>query len=160
MRKQVVFWRSFLWFFHLWLLLGTRFSSFWVSKTYRLTGLVPPFSYPEDHFASLGTPERTMEGHMGAQNQIFSDFARFWLIWGARFESFLGSDGLNSLFFLSLFLGNCLHRFSGGIIDSWRSENKVFAWEVLQKPCFRKNRLLVIRGSIFSVFWRPWGKVF
>ena len=44
------------------------------SKTYRLTGLVPPFSYPEDHFASLGTPERTMEGHMGAQNLIFSDF--------------------------------------------------------------------------------------
>ena len=31
------------------------------------------FSYPEDHFVSLGTPERTMEGHMGAQNQIFSD---------------------------------------------------------------------------------------
>ena len=48
---------------------------FWVSKTYRLTGLVPPFSHLEDHFASLGTPERTMEGHMGAQNQIFSDFA-------------------------------------------------------------------------------------
>ena len=45
-----------------------------VSKTYRLTGLVPPFSYPEDHFVSLGTPERTMEGHMRAQNQILSDF--------------------------------------------------------------------------------------
>ena len=43
---------------------------FWVSKTYHLTGLVPPFSYPEDHFVSLGTPERTMEGHMGAQNQM------------------------------------------------------------------------------------------
>ena len=67
----------FLWFFHLWLLLGTRFLSFWVSKTYRLTGLVPPFSYPEDHFVSLGTPERTMEGHMGAQNQIFSEFGWF-----------------------------------------------------------------------------------
>ena len=60
----------FLWFFHLWLLLGTRFLTFWVSKTYRLTGLVSPFSYPEDHFVSLGTPERTMEGHMGAQNQM------------------------------------------------------------------------------------------
>ena len=35
---------------------------------------VPPFSYPEDHFASLGTPERTMEGHMGAQKQNFSNF--------------------------------------------------------------------------------------
>ena len=59
-----------MWFFQLWLLLGTRFLSFWVSKTYRLTGLVPPFSYPEDHFVSLGTPERTMEGHMGTQNQM------------------------------------------------------------------------------------------
>ena len=35
---------------------------------------VPPFSYPEDHFVSLVTPQRTMEGHMGAQNQNFSDF--------------------------------------------------------------------------------------
>ena len=35
-----------------------------------LTGLVPPVSDAEDHFASLGTPERTMEGHMGAQNQF------------------------------------------------------------------------------------------
>ena len=48
--------------------------SFWVSETYHLTGLVPPFSYPEGHFVSLGTPEKTMGGHMGAQNQIFSDF--------------------------------------------------------------------------------------
>ena len=30
---------------------------FWVSKTYYLTGLVPPFSYPEDHVVSLETPE-------------------------------------------------------------------------------------------------------
>ena len=47
---------------------------FWVSKTYHLAGLVPTFSYPEDHFVSLGTPERTMEGHMGAQNQFSSGF--------------------------------------------------------------------------------------
>ena len=77
--------------------------------------------YAGGHFVSLGTPERTMEGHMGVQNPIFSDFGRFWLILGARFESFLVSDGLNSLFFLSLFPGNCLHRFLGGIIDSWSS---------------------------------------
>ena len=60
----------FLWLFHLWLLLGSRFLSFWVSETYHLTGLVPPFSHPEAYFASLGTPETTMEGHMGAQNQM------------------------------------------------------------------------------------------
>ena len=39
-------------------------------QTYHLTGLVPPFSFPEDHFVSLRTPERTIEGHMGAQNQM------------------------------------------------------------------------------------------
>ena len=56
--------------FPLVLLLGTRILLFWLSKTCHLTGLVPAFSYPEDHCVSLGTPERTMEGHMGAQNQI------------------------------------------------------------------------------------------
>jgi hypothetical protein len=70
----------FLWFFHLWLLLGTRFLSFRMSKTHNLTGLVPPFSFPEAHFASLGTLERTMEGHMGAQNQIKFVFDGFLLI--------------------------------------------------------------------------------
>ena len=60
---------------------------------------MPPFSYPEDHFASLGTPERTMEGHMGAHNQIFNDFGLFLLILVARFESFLGSDGLLLFYF-------------------------------------------------------------
>ena len=49
---------------------GDTILLFWVSKTYYLTRLVPPFSHPENHFASLGTPERTMEGHMGAQNQM------------------------------------------------------------------------------------------
>ena len=29
---------------------------------------------PGDHFISLGTFEGTMSGHIGAQNQIFSDF--------------------------------------------------------------------------------------
>ena len=57
----------FLWFFHLWLLLGQRI----------LTGLVPPFCDLGDHFVSLGTFEGTegpTEGHMEAQNRIFTDF--------------------------------------------------------------------------------------
>ena len=33
---------------------------------------------PWNHFVSLGTPQRTMEGHMGAQNRIFSDFEWVW----------------------------------------------------------------------------------
>ena len=82
------------------------------------------------------------------------------MIWGANSDSFLSSDGLNSVFFWSLFPGHFLHRFFDGMIDSWSSENKVFARKVLQKPCFRKNRLLVIRGSILGVFWTPLGQVF
>ena len=30
---------------------------------------VAPFSSPEDYFVSLGTPERTMEGHMGPRTR-------------------------------------------------------------------------------------------
>jgi hypothetical protein len=88
----------------------------------------------------LGTLERTMEGHMGAQNQIKFVFDGFLLILWARFDGFLGSDGLNSLFFLSLFPGNCLHRCFGGIIDSWSSQNMVFALKVLQKSTFHAKR--------------------
>ena len=66
-----------------------------------------------------------------------------------KFDVFL--ELVSRLLFASIF---------NGIIDSWSSENKVFARKVLQKPCFRKNRLLVIRGSILSVFWKPWEQVF
>ena len=91
----------FLWFFHLWLLLGTRILLFWISKTYHLTGLVPPFCYPEDHFVSLGTPERTMEGHMGAQNQILSDFCWFWAAILRAFWVLMG--------WILCFFGACFH---------------------------------------------------
>ena len=94
---------------------------------------------------------------MGVRSKIFSDFA---LILGTHFESFLSSDGLNSVFFWSVFPGHFLHRFLNGIIDSWSSRNKVFGRKVLQKPCFRKNRSLLIRETIFGVFWRPWELVF
>ena len=99
-------------------------------------------------------------GHGRSHGGPEPDFKLFLMIWGAHSGSFLSSDGLNSVFFLSLFPSHFLHRFLGGIIDSWRSQNKVFARKVLQKPCFRKNRLLVIRGRIFGVFWRPWGVFF
>ena len=77
------------------------------------------------------------------------------MILASDFESFVGFDGSDSLFFWSLFPGHFLHRLLGGIIDSLHSQNKVFAWKVLQKPCFHKHRLLVIQGSNFGVFWRP-----
>ena len=54
--------------------LAHEFYYFECPKPIHLTGLVPPSSHPDDHFVSLRTPERTMEGHMGAQNQILSDF--------------------------------------------------------------------------------------
>ena len=92
---------------------------------------------------------------MGVRNKIFTDFG---LIFGPHFESFLGFDGLNSMFVLGLFPGDFLHRFSSGIIDSWSFKNKVFVRKVLQKPCFRNNRSLVIsREPIFGVFWRLGG---
>ena len=136
----------FLLFFQLQLLLWTRILLFWVSKTYHLEACCL-------HCTTLGTilsawdhpggPWEQQEGHVGVRSKIFSDFG---LISGTHFESFLSSDGLNSVFFWSLFPGHFLHRFLVAMNDSWSSQNKVFAWKVLQKPCFRKNRLLVIRG--------------
>ena len=70
------------------------------------------------HFTTLGTilsawghpggPWEQQEGHVGVRSKIFSDFG---LILGPHFESFLSSDGLNSVFFWSLFPGHFLHRF-------------------------------------------------
>ena len=139
----------FLLFFQLQLLLWTRNLLFWVSKT-TLGTILSAWGHP-------GGPWEQQEGHVGVRSKIFSDFG---LILGPHFESFLSSDGLNSVFFWSLFPGHFLHRFLNGIIDRWSSENKVFARKVLQKPCFRKDRLSVIRGSTFSVFWRPWEQIF
>ena len=132
-----------------------------------------PQARPEDHLGGIFRSSFVAEYHLGLTSalqhcqhngafrflaaQVFSDVG--W-IFGPHFESFLSSDGLNSVFFWSLFPGHFLHRFFNGIIDSWSSENKVFARKVLQKPCFRKNRLLVIRGSIFGVLWRLWEQVF
>ena len=98
----------------------------------------------------------TLDAHfviLGAPNLLFG----MRLIFGPHFKRFLGFDGLNSMFVLGLFPADFLHRFSSGIIDSWSSQNKVFVRNVLQKLCFRKNRSLLIREPIFSVFWRPWG---
>ena len=115
---------------------------------------------PFCHFSAGGHPRglwEQQEGHVGVRNKIFIDFG---LIFGLRFDSFLGFDGLNSMFVLGLFPGDFLHRFSNRIIDSWSSQNKVFGRKVLHKPCFRENRFLVIREQIFSVFGRPWGWFF
>ena len=101
-----------------------------------------------------------MEAAGKTRGSLKQDFSDFGLIFGPHFESLLGFDGLNSMFVLGLFPGDFLHRFSSGIIDSWCFQNKVFVRKVLQKTCFRKNRLLVIRGSIFGVFWRLWEQVF
>ena len=150
----------FLLFFQLQLLLWTRILLFWVSKTYHLEACCL-------HFTTLGTilsawghpggPWEQQEGHVGVRNKILIDFG---LIFGGHFEKLLGFDGLNSMFVLGLFPGHFLHAFSSGMIDSWSSQNKVFVRKVLQKPCFRKNRSLVIREQIFGVFWRPWEQVF
>ena len=147
-------------FFQLQLSLWTRILLFWVSQTYYLVCLLAPFYDPGTILSAWGHPRgpwERQEGHVGVRNKILIDFG---LIFRPHFESFLGFDGLNSMFVLGLFPGDFLHRFSSGIIDSWSSQNKVFVRKVLQKPCFRKNRSLVIREPIFGVFWRPWGWFF
>ena len=132
-----------------------------------------PQARPEDHLGGIFRSSFVAEYHLGLTSavqhcqhngafrflaaQVFIDFG---LILGPHFESFLNSDGLNSVFLLELVSRSLFASIFNGIIDSWSSENKVFAWKVLQKTCFRKNRLLVIRGSTFSVFWRPWEQVF
>ena len=151
----------FLLFLQLQLLLLTRILPFWVPKTYHLAGLLPPFYHPGSILTAWGHPSgpwEQQEGHVGVRNEILSDLR---LIFGPHFESLLGLDGLNSMFVLGLFPGHFLHRFSNGIIDSRSSWNKVFVWKLLQKNhVFAKNVFLVIRRSIFCVFWRPWGQVF
>ena len=74
------------------------------SKTYHLESCCL-------HFITLGTilsawgPWEQQEGHVGVRSKIFSDFDS---ILGSHFESFLNSDGLNSVFFWSLFPGHFL----------------------------------------------------
>ena len=55
----------------------------------------------------------------------------------SHLDSLLGLHEPKPLCFLRLFSGNLLHCFLNGIIDSWRSQNKVFVWKVLH---FSKNR--------------------
>ena len=142
--------------FQLQLSLWTRILLFWVSQTCYLVCLLAPFYNPGTILSAWGHPRgpwEQQEGHVGVRNKIFNDFG---LIFGPHLENLLGFDGLNSMFVLGLFAGDFLHRFSSGIIDSWSSQNKVFVRKLLQKPCIRKNRSLVIREQNFGVFWRPW----
>ena len=151
---------GFYCFFQVQLLLWTRILLSWVSKTHHLGAC-------RLHCTALGTilsawghpggPWEQQEGHVGVRSKIFSDFG---MILAPHFESFFNPDGLNSVFLFELVSRSLFALIFIGIIDSWSSENKVFAWKVLQKPCFHKNRLLVIRASIFGVFWRPWEQVF
>ena len=84
----------------------------------------------------------------------------FGMISGTFFLSLLGSDGLNFMCLSGLAICHFFHGFLNGNPDSWSSLNKVFVWKVLHKPCFSKNRFLVIRGLNFSVCRRPWAFVF
>ena len=136
---------SFRWFG---LVFGTAFAHFLMHFCWKRTKFLEvvwlrcvveaaPQARPEDHLGGIFCSSFVAEYYLGLASalqrcqhngafrflaaQVFSDFGWFWLILVARFESFLGSDGLNSLFFLNLFPGNCLHRFGCGIIDSWSS---------------------------------------
>jgi hypothetical protein len=142
----------FYFFFKLPCDLGHDFCYFGCPKNLSFGGLLPPFSYPGDHFVSLGAPREQQGGHVGVRSKIFIDFS---VVLEPNFESFLNSDGLNSVFFFwSLFPGHFLHRFCGGFLGNLSSWDKVFVWKVLQKPRFRQNRFfLAIRRSICSCFF-------
>ena len=146
----------FLMFFQLQLLLWTRILLFWVSKTYYLEACCL-------HFTTLGTilsawghpggPWEQQEGHMGVRSKIFSDFG---LILGRHFESFLSSDGLNSVFFWSLFPGHFLRNY-------WQLEllEQGFRVEGIAKTMFSQKLCFgVSRVDFFCVFWKAWGYFF
>ena len=102
MWKQVGFWSLFFIVFPVTAVtLDTNFAILGVQNL-SFGGLLPPFYDPGNH----------------SVQKIFIDFG---LILGSHFDSFLSSDGLNSVFFWSLFPGHFLHRLSDGIIDSWSS---------------------------------------
>ena len=118
MWKQLGFWSLFFIVFPVTAVtLDTDFAIL-ASKTYHLEACCL-------HFTTLGTilsawghpggPWEQQEGHVGVRSKIFSDFG---LILGSHFESFLNSDGLNSVFFWSLFPGHFLHRFLNDIVTA------------------------------------------
>ena len=121
MWKQLGFWSLFFIVFPVTAVtLDTNFAILGVQNL-SFGGLLPPFYHPGTILSAWGHPGgpwEQQEGHVGVRSKIFSDFG---LILGPHFESFLSSDGLNSVFFWSLFPGHFLHRFLGGIIDSWSS---------------------------------------
>ena len=82
-RKQVVFWRSFFMVFPL--VAVTWHTNFIILSVQNLSFDRPGASIfpPWRPFCQLADTREdhgrwTMEGHMGAQNQIFSDFGWFW----------------------------------------------------------------------------------
>ena len=153
MRKQVGFWRlAFVAFSLIAVALDVYVAILGVQNLH-LAGLMLPFSYLFVPWGHPGGPWEQHEGQVVIRSRTFNDFE---MNWGPRVERFLCLDGLNFLFLLGLFPGYFSHRFLYGINDSWSSLNKVVVRKLLQKPCFRKNHFLVIRGSIVNNFWKPW----
>ena len=147
-------------FFQLQPSLWTRILLFWVFHTYFLVCLLAPFYDLATILSAWGHPRgpwEQQEGHVGVRNKIFIDFG---LIFGPHFDSFLGFDGLNSMFVLGLFPGHFLHPFSNGMIDSWSSQNKVFVRKVLQKNNVFAQIVLWWFESRFLVFFGSSGGVF
>ena len=71
-----------------------------------------------DNFDILGSPEETMGAAGRTCESLELYFIFFGVIFGHHFESFLGSDGLNSMFIRGLIPGHFLDRFLNGVPDS------------------------------------------
>ena len=73
---------------------------------------------------------------MGIRSKIFIDFG---LILGPHFESFLNSDGLNSVFFFwSLFPGDFLHRFLMELLTAGALKTRFSLGRYCKKHVFAK----------------------
>ena len=89
---------------------------------------------------------------MGVRSNIFSDFA---LILGPHFESFLSSDGLNSVFFWSLFPGHFLHRFLMELLTAGALKTR-FSWgKYCKNHAFTKTVFWCFEGRFVVFFGGP-----
>ena len=125
---------------------------------------MPPFWHPGGPFwhlgGTLGDHGSSRMDTGGSRIRFVSIFGRFW---DPILNVFLAPRAKILFFFPSLFPGHFLYRFLSRNPDAWGFQNQVFAWKVLQKPTFHRNRFLKFVGSIvvdFFVFFGGLGATF
>ena len=150
-RKQLVFWSRFMVFPTCGCYLGHDFIILGVQN---LSFDRPGASIfvPWGPFCQLGD---TREDHGRTHGGPGPDFQWFRLILGPLFESFLGSDGLKSLFFLEL----VSRQLFASIFwwNYWQLEllKQGFRTECIAKTMLSQKPFINDSRLVFCVFWRP-----